>query len=148
MLKENALIGGEESGGYGFRGHVPERDALLAGLYFLDLMTRTGRTPSQLLDYLFSRVGPHYYNRIDIDFDEKQRKEITGRIENSSPGSLKRTKVARKDTLDGFRFTLTDNSWLLIRFSGTEPLLRIYAESNSPARADRLLELGRNLAGV
>ncbi len=148
MLKENALIGGEESGGYGFRGHIPERDSLLAGLYFLDLMARTGKTPSQLLDYLFSKVGPHYYNRLDIEFDREQRERITGRLRDSSPEAFDGVKVATKDTLDGFRFTLTDNSWLLIRFSGTEPLLRIYAESNSLARADRLLELGKNLAGV
>ena len=148
MLAENALIGGEESGGYGFRGHVPERDALLAGLYFIDLMTRTGKTPSQLLDYLYSKVGPHYYNRLDIEFPEEQQDIITRRVTDSSPGILDGVKVAKKDTTDGFRFTLADTSWLLTRFSGTEPLLRIYAESDSPARVKRLLELGKEIAGV
>ncbi len=147
MLAQNALVGGEESGGYGFRGHVPERDAILAGLYFLDLMTSTGKTPSQLLDYLFSKVGPHYYNRLDIEFPEQQRDIITSHVRDSSPEKLDGVKVAKKDTLDGFRFTLSDTSWLLIRFSGTEPLLRIYAESDSPARVDRLLELGKELTG-
>src|SRR4030042_1104600 len=66
MIEKNALMGGEESGGYGFRGHVPERDGILAGLYFLDLIIKTGKTPSQLLDHLFSKVGPHYYDRIDV----------------------------------------------------------------------------------
>jgi alpha-D-glucose phosphate-specific phosphoglucomutase len=148
MLAESALIGGEESGGYGFRGHIPERDGILAGLYFLDLMVKTGKSPSQLLEYLYSKVGAHYYNRLDIDFHEKQRQKITSRINNSSPQTLGGVKVAKKDTLDGFRFTLTDNSWLLIRFSGTEPLLRIYAESGTPAGVERLLELGREMAGV
>ncbi len=148
MASEGALIGGEESGGYGFRGHVPERDALVSGLYFLDLMAKTGMTPSQLLEYLYSKVGPHYYDRTDIEFPEPERRQMAGRLKESSPASLDGAKVAKKDTFDGFRFTLDDSSWLLIRFSGTEPLLRIYAESDSPARVSRLLELGKKLAGA
>ena len=148
MLAQNALVGGEESGGYGFRGHVPERDAILTGLYFLDLMTKTGKTPSQLLDYLFSKVGPHYYSRSDIEFPKEQREIITKNVIDSSPEMLDGVKMVNKDTLDGFRFTLADTSWLLIRFSGTEPLFRIYAESDSQARVERLLELGRKITGV
>jgi alpha-D-glucose phosphate-specific phosphoglucomutase len=148
MLAEKAFVGGEESGGYGFRGHVPERDAILSGLYFLDLMTKTGKTPSQLLDYLYSKVGPHHYSRVDIEFPEPERDRITSRLKDSSPEILDGVQVIKKDTIDGFRFTLADASWLLIRFSGTEPLLRIYAESDSQARAERLLELGREIAGV
>jgi alpha-D-glucose phosphate-specific phosphoglucomutase len=148
MLAEKALIGGEESGGYGFRDHVPERDALLAGLYFIDFMAKTSKRPSQLLQYLLDKVGPHYYDRLDIDFLEEQRQTIVKGISGSSPQALDGTKVAEKDTFDGFRFKLEDGSWLLIRFSGTEPLLRIYAESNSHARVGRLLQLGREMAGV
>jgi len=148
MLAENALIGGEESGGYGFRGHVPERDGILAGLYFLDLMIKTGKTPSQLLDYLYSKVGPHYYQRVDVEFPEDERQAITSRLEHNPPKSLDGVEVARFDTTDGFRFILADTTWLLIRFSGTEPLLRIYAESDSLRRVERLLELGKELAGV
>jgi len=148
MLKEDALIGGEESGGYGFRGHVPERDALLAGLYFLDFMAKSGKTPSQLLDYLYSKVGQNHYDRIDIEFPEEQRQAIIKRVGNNSPQALDGSKVVKKDGFDGFRFTLEDTSWLLIRFSGTEPLLRIYAESNSPQRVETLLQLGREMAGV
>ena len=148
MLAENALIGGEESGGYGFRGHVPERDGILAGLYFLDLMTKTGKTPSQLLDYLYSKVGPHYYQRIDIKFPESKRQVITERIKHNPPEYIDGVKVVKLDTTDGFHFILADTTWLLIRFSGTEPVLRIYAESNTMARVERLLELGKKLAGV
>jgi alpha-D-glucose phosphate-specific phosphoglucomutase len=148
MITTNALVGGEESGGYGFRGHVLERDGILAGLYFLDLMLKTGKTPSQLLDYLYSKVGPHHYQRQDFTFPEDQCQAITNRISDNLPRSLDGIKVVKSDTTDGFRFILADNSWLLIRFSGTEPLLRIYAESDSPARVERLLELGRQLAGV
>jgi alpha-D-glucose phosphate-specific phosphoglucomutase len=148
MQAKNALIGGEESGGYGFRGHVLERDGILAGLYFLDFILKTGKTPSQLLDYLYSKVGPHHYHREDFTFPEDKRPTIIKHVTDNSPQSLDGVKVAKLDTTDGFRFILVDTSWLLIRFSGTEPLLRIYAESDSPARVKRLLELGKKLAGV
>jgi phosphomannomutase len=142
------MLGGEESGGYGFRGHVPERDSLPAGLYFLDFMLSTGKTPSQLLDYLYSRVGPHYYDRIDVDFGDKPREGIIERVRKANPKTLAGAKVARIDNPDGFRFTLADNSWLLIRFSGTEPVLRIYSEAGSPERVQKILQAGREIAGL
>jgi alpha-D-glucose phosphate-specific phosphoglucomutase len=148
MLEKNALIGGEESGGYGFRGHVPERDAILAGLYFLDFMVQTGKTPSQLLEYLFSKVGPHYYNRRDFHFPESQRQAIIDRVQHSKPAAIDGSKVAKMDTADGFRFTLEDNSWLLIRFSGTEPLLRIYVETHNKERVQKILDIGQKMAGI
>ncbi|MFH1381406.1 MAG: phosphoglucomutase/phosphomannomutase family protein [Chloroflexota bacterium] len=148
MLKENALAGGEESGGYGFRGHVLERDGILANLYFLDFMVRTGKTPSQLLDYLYSKVGTHHFNRRDITFNEADRPAVTERVNHHAPQQIEGVKVARIDTTDGFRFMLDDGSWLLIRFSGTEPVLRIYAEAGTPERVEKLLAEGRKLAGV
>jgi phosphomannomutase len=148
MLREKALIGGEESGGYGFRGHVLERDGILANLYFLDFMVKAGKNPSELLNYLYSKVGPHHYRRVDIEFPEAERQAIMNRIKNNPPGSIDNVPVAKVDTTEGFRFILVDNTWLLIRFSGTEPLLRIYAETDSPARAEKLLGLGKELAGV
>jgi len=148
MVRENALVGGEESGGYGFQGHVLERDGILAGLYFLDLMVRTGKTPSELIDHLYDKVGPHYYQRRDVEFPEEKRQLITKRLWESHPEQIDGVKVKKFDTTDGFRFILADTTWLLIRFSGTEPLLRIYAESDSPTRVERLLKLGKELAGV
>ncbi|MFC2065777.1 phosphoglucomutase/phosphomannomutase family protein [Chloroflexota bacterium] len=148
MLSENALIGGEESGGYGFRGHVAERDGILANLYFLDLVVKTGKTPSELIDYLYSKVGPHYYKRVDVEFPAGERQSIIKRIQQHPPKSIDGVKVSKSDTTDGFRFILADNTWLLIRFSGTEPLLRIYTETDSPDRAERLLGLGKELAGI
>ena len=148
MVAQNALIGGEESGGYGFRGHIPERDAVPAGLYFLDFMIKTGKTPSQLLAYLYSKVGEHYYDRIDLHFPDGQKQTINDRVRDHAPKSIENVKVTKLDTQDGFRFILADNSWLLIRFSGTEPILRIYAETNTTERVKRLLQFGRKLAGV
>jgi alpha-D-glucose phosphate-specific phosphoglucomutase len=148
MAKENALIGGEESGGYGFRGHVVERDGILASLYFLDFMARTGKKPSQLLDYLYSKVGPHHFDRLDVVFPEEERQTIIDRVKASRPAEIGGSKVARVDTFDGFRFVLADTGWLLVRFSGTEPLLRIYAEASSPERVRDMLATGQRLAGV
>ncbi len=148
MLEENTLIGGEESGGYGLRRHIPERDGILAGLYFLDLLVSLGRKPSQLLDYLYSKVGPHYYDRVDLGFPAEEREAIIDRITGSKPNELGGIKVNQSDTMDGFRFKLADKSWLLIRFSGTEPIIRIYAESDSLDKVAKLLKAGRELAGI
>ena len=147
MMEKNAIIGGEESGGYGFRGHVPERDAILAGLYFLDFMVKTGKTPSQLLDYLYSKVGPHYYDRRDFHISAARRQTILHRLSSSSPDTIAGSKVTKVDTTDGFRFFFGDASWLLIRFSGTEPLVRIYSEAESLGRARELLDEGKKLIG-
>jgi phosphomannomutase len=147
MVSQNAVMGGEESGGYGFRGHVPERDGILAGLYFLDFMVRTGKTPSELLKHLYDLVGPHHYQRFDLTFPAEAREAILKRVGAAQPDTLDGTAVSNYDTRDGFYYTLADGSWLLIRFSGTEPVLRIYAEAENQARVTRLLELGRGITG-
>jgi len=148
MIRENAIIGGEESGGYGFRGHIPERDGILAGLYFLDFMAKTGKTPSQLLDYLYSKVGPHYYDRIDCHLTKGKRQAIVERLTSGYIDTITGISVIRLDTTDGFKFFLADESWLLIRFSGTEPLVRLYAEADSLEKVRKLLDEGRRLIGV
>ncbi|XUX00649.1 MAG: phosphoglucomutase/phosphomannomutase family protein [Dehalogenimonas sp.] len=147
MERETAILGGEESGGYGFRNHVLERDAIIAGLYFLDFMAKTGKKPSELLKWLYSKVGEHHYRRIDVEFDATDRDAILNRLKQANPATLEGQDVKR-DILDGWRFTLSDGSWLLFRASGTEPLLRIYAEAASPQIVDRLLETGKKIAGV
>ncbi len=148
MMAQNALIGGEESSGFGFRGHIPERDGILAGLYFLDLMNKMGKSPSQLIEYLYSKVGPHYYHRVDLEFPPADREKIIGRIAGKTPSEIAGTKVVKVNTVDGFHLSLADGSWLLMRFSGTEPILRIYAEAASLDRAKSLIAEGRNLLGV
>ncbi len=147
MEQENAILGGEESGGYGFRDHVLERDAIIAGLYFLDFMAKTGKKPSELLKWLYGKVGDHYYRRIDVAFNESLRLAVIARLEQAFPAAIDGQPVKR-DTLDGWRFTLTSGAWLLFRASGTEPLLRIYAEAETPERVNRLLHIGREMAGV
>ncbi len=148
MEQHNAIIGGEESGGYGFRGHIPERDGILAGLYFLDFMAETGKTASQLLEHLYGKVGPHYYERIDSHVRKDKRKEITDKLASNPPETLAGAQITWLDTTDGFRFFLADESWLLIRFSGTEPLVRLYAEAETLEKVRNLLDEGRRLIGV
>ena len=148
MIAENALIGGEESGGFGFRGHIPERDGILSALYLLDLMVKMNRKPSEIMKYLYDKVGPHYYERTDIHFPSEKREAIVQRLGQLTPKQIDNIAVSKIDTIDGFRYRLDDGSWLLIRLSGTEPLLRIYAESDSIEHVKRLLKEGKALAGI
>ncbi len=148
MIETDAMIGGEESGGYAFRGHVPERDGIVAALFFLDLMRSTGKTPSQLVRTLFDLVGPHYYDRLDTGYPLARREEISKRMLANPPKTIDGGRVARVQTDDGFKYHLDDGSWLLIRFSGTEPIMRIYTETTDLRRVPRILEAGRKLVGV
>lgn len=147
MLETNAMIGGEESGGYAFRGHVPERDGILAGLYFLDMMVRLGKKPSELLELLFSKVGAHYYDRVDSRFsgDRKAREK---RILEAKPQTIGGLAVTGLTTHDGYQFGLEDGGWLLVRFSGTEPILRVYCETTQPDRVQAILQDGLRIAGI
>ena len=148
MMSEDALLAGEESGGYAFRGNVPERDGILSGLMLLDMMVKTDMGVADLLAELEDKVGPHHYDRLDLHFDESQRAAILTRLQRGAPASLGGKRVERVDTIDGFRYLLSGGYWTLVRFSGTEPLLRIYAEAESPAAVRLLLDEARALAGV
>ena len=148
MMREDALIAGEESGGFAFRGHLPERDGVLSGLMLLEMMVKTGRSVSELLDDLYEKVGPHHYDRIDLPFDPAKRADVERRIGADPPVALAGRKVEQVDTRDGVRFVLKGGGWALIRFSGTEPLLRLYAEAESPKAVQALLSAARELAGA
>lgn len=147
MLETDAMIGGEESGGYAFRGNVPERDGILGGLYILDMMVRLNKKPTELLRLLFDKVGEHFYDRIDTLFsgDRKAREKI---ILAADPKTLGGLAVTGLDTTDGYKFNLEDGGWLLIRFSGTEPKLRVYCETTHGDRVQAILEDGLKVAGI
>jgi len=148
MMETDALIAGEESGGYAFRGHIPERDGVLSGLLLLDYMVRTGKKLSELLADLYSEVGPHEYDRVDITVRAEEKPAIRDRVAGAEPSEIAGFTVESRDTLDGYRFRLEGGWWLLMRFSGTEPLLRIYAEMPSQAHVEAALQVGQELAGV
>ena len=147
MIETNALIGGEESGGYAFRDNVPERDGILAGLFFLDMMVRTNKTPSQLLNELFTVVGEHFYDRIDTPFSgDRTQKEKN--ILNANPQKIGNLSVLHLDSTDGYKFSLEDGGWLLIRFSGTEPIIRVYCETTHADKVQNILQDGLKIAGI
>ena len=147
MDELNALMAGEESGGFAFRGHVPERDGILSGLFVLEYMAKSGKTVSQLLANLFEKVGPHYYHRRDIEFASSERDRINQRVNDPGLDRLGHYSVTSSDSIDGRRLHFEDG-WLAVRFSGTEPLLRIYAEASSPERVDGLLDAAAEYLGV
>jgi phosphomannomutase len=147
MMEEDAMIGGEESGGYAFRGHVPERDGILANLFFLDFMCKTGLKPSALLGQLFAKVGPHFYDRIDVVIDAAQRELMLKRLRKNVPKEIAGQRVERANLSDGFKYYVEGGNWLLIRFSGTEPLVRIYAEASSTERVASMLADGKKIIG-
>ena len=147
MMAEDALIGGEESGGYGFRGHLPERDGILAGLYLLDYVAATGKPPTQLLDEVFAITGAHYYERLDFDLEPGTNARVKAALDAMAPAEIAGRPVVSSDRVDGWRFFVKEG-WLLFRLSGTEPLLRIYTEVTDPALVKPILEAGKALAGV
>ena len=149
MMETDAILGGEESGGYAFKGNVPERDGILGNLLFLDFMVKTGQKPSQLLDRLFAKVGPHYYDRIDTQFPTELRDTVRQRVAAARPGiELGGLKVIGIQTTDGFKFNFEAGGWVLVRFSGTEPIIRVYCEVLRPEQVQPVLEAGLKLAGL
>jgi phosphomannomutase len=150
MMQHDGLIGGEESGGYAFRGHVPERDGILANLYLLDLMRRTGKKPTQLVEMLFGLVGgPHYYDRIDTRLrDDGMKQQARARLDATQPETIGGLRVTGKNATDGYKFDMEDGGWLLVRFSGTEPLIRVYTETTYGDRVQDILRDGMRLAGL
>jgi phosphomannomutase len=148
MMETGAIAAGEESGGYAFAGHIPERDGCFSGLMFLDLIARSGKTPSQLVEELYAKVGRHYYDRIDVHLDPSTRDAAIARAASAAPAELAGVAVVSRDHLDGYRFELGDKGWVLLRPSGTEPLLRIYTETTDKALVQPLLQAGKALAGV
>ena len=152
MMEKDALLGGEESGGFAFRGHIPERDGILAGLMIADMIVEYQQPLSKILDHLFELVGPHAYNRHDIRFDRdgyEERKEQTYRtMKDDPPRELAGHAVVRTRDDDGFKFYLDDGSWALMRMSGTEPLMRVYSEAPTPERVEELLAALEHHVGV
>jgi phosphomannomutase len=149
MVETDAMIGGEESGGYAFKGHVPERDGILAGLMFLDLMSRTGKKPTELLRDIYKLVGEHHYGRVDVHYPQQERAAILQRVREAQPERIAGFPVAHINTMDGWKYMLGNGGgWLLFRFSGTEPVIRVYTETSGEEDVERILQAGLQLAGV
>lgn len=143
MLKEDILLGGEESGGMGIKGYTPERDGILAGLMLLELIAYEKKSLAQILDSLMQEHGFFYYDRSDLHTEKA--KDIVAKLQASTPDKFASKKVEKVETLDGVKLMLEGNSWILFRASGTEPLLRIYVESTSEEAVKQILGAGEEL---
>ncbi|HZF01122.1 MAG TPA: phosphoglucomutase/phosphomannomutase family protein [Methylomirabilota bacterium] len=145
MLKGGVLLGAEESGGIGFPNHIPERDGIAAGLMLLELLATEKISVNKIMAKLEKQFGPHRYGRIDTHFPLEKRGALMEFLAKNPPDKLLRSPLAGMKTLDGVKFIAEDSSWLMLRGSGTEPILRIYAETKSDAGAQKLLQLGVTL---
>lgn len=145
MMKGDVLLGFEESGGIGFPGHIPERDGIAAGLLLLELLATEKTSINKILAKLEKQFGPHRYARIDTHFPLEKRAALMEFCKTNSPSHLIKSPVAEVKSFDGVKFIAQDGTWLMLRGSGTEPILRIYAEGKSDADAEKLLKLGVSL---
>ena len=147
MLKEQVLIGGEESGGISFLGHIPEGDGIIMGLLLTEIVAESGTTLSELVSNLLAEVGPAVYARRDQRLNRPVAKDkMVEYLINNAPKEIGGVKVDEVSTKDGVKYILNDNSWLLIRPSGTEPVLRVYAEGRSDEMLQALLAYGESVA--
>ena len=147
MMSEDVLIGGEESGGISFKGHIPEGDGPIMGLLLVEMVAASGKTLHQLVEELLQDVGPAYYERTDLRLSRPVAKaEMTEFLTRRAPAAIGSEKVSEISQRDGIKYIMSDDSWLLIRPSGTEPVLRVYAEGRSQDMVKALLEYGEHVA--
>jgi phosphomannomutase len=147
MLHEDILIGGEESGGISFRGHIPEGDGILMGLLLVEIVAESGVTLHELVENLLREVGPAFYRRNDLRLSRPiAKQDMSEMLTQNAPDTIGGERVMEVLTRDGVKYIMSDDSWLLIRPSGTEPVLRVYAEGRSPDMVDALLGYGEQVA--
>jgi phosphomannomutase len=146
MLKKDVLLGLEESGGIAFKGHLPERDGLLSALYLMEALVTMGKTVSQAVEFFQDKFGPFHYDRLDLEnVPSERQKAILVKVQARVPGKIAGHRVVGIQTLDGVKLKL-ENGWVLLRPSGTEPLLRLYAEAQSIPEVKALLQAAKKLA--
>ena len=146
MLYNDVLIGGEESGGISIKGHIPEGDGVMMGLIVAEMVARYGKSPEKLLADVMAEIGRFDYARNDFQVRPFEKSALVSKLIDLAPDRLGGIPLASINTRDGVKYLMTDDSWLLIRPSGTEPVLRVYAEAHSPETVQTLLGEGRSLA--
>jgi len=142
VLKGGVLLGFEESGGIAFPGHIPERDGILSGLMLLEMLATEKVSINKLLARLEKQFGSYHYDRIDAHFPLEKRAALMEYCKSNPPAKLLGSPVKEVKSFDGVKFIAADESWLMLRGSGTEPILRIYAEAKTPEAVQKLLKLG------
>jgi phosphomannomutase len=139
MVQEDVLVGGEESGGIAIKGHIPERDGIWMGLVIWEFMAKSGKSLKELIEEVYEITGPFAFERVDLHLDEKVKNEIVANCKAGKYNSFGKYKVLRMDDLDGWKYFITEDSWVMIRASGTEPVLRTYAEAATSEEAFAIL---------
>ena len=145
LMKPGALFGAEESGSVGFANHIPERDGLAAGLFLLEMLATEKISVNKIYARLEKEFGPHRYARFDAHYPLEKRAALMEFLKTNPPKKLLRSPLVKVDSRDGVKFVAEDSTWLMLRGSGTEPVLRIYAEAKSDADVQKLLKLGISL---
>lgn len=148
MLNDDILIGAEESGGIGVKGHIPERDGILNSLLFLEAIITAGKPPTEMLRELHQEFGEFHFGRTDLHVEMNIGQQLLETLKQSPPSSFAGLKVVGAETTDGTKLLFADDSWILFRQSGTEPMLRIYAEATDVPKMQALLKAGEELAAV
>ena len=143
MVSENVLLGGEESGGIATAGHIPERDGIWIGLILFEFLAKSGKTLEDLIKEVYEVVGSFFFERIDLHISNDIKNNIVENCKKGHYTSFGKYEVKRVETIDGFKYFFDDNTWLMIRASGTEPVLRTYAESSSKEKCFDILEDAR-----
>lgn len=146
MLREDVLLGGEESGGIGVKGHIPERDGIFNSLLFLEAIIASGQTPSEMVKAMHREFGEFYYGRRDLHLEVARGMNLVAHLSSAPPAEMSGFEVTGVEKMDGTKLLFADESWLLFRQSGTEPVLRIYAEATSVEKMHALLDGGCNYA--
>jgi phosphomannomutase len=146
MRSRDILIGGEEAGGIGFKDYIPERDGILSGLLILEMMAHRGKSLENILRGIEEEYGSYHYRKIGIRYPDRLKKKLVRALKAKPPEKILGKRVTDIKTYDGIKFILEDESWLLLRLSGTEPILRIYSEASSDKKALKMLEVGKKIA--
>lgn len=140
MAKEDVVVGGEESGGLAVKGHIPERDGIWIGLMILEFMAKTGKSIKELIQEVYDLVGSFSYDRDDLHIKEEQKQAIIQNCKDNKYTAFGDYKIEEVETIDGFKFNLGEGTWVMIRPSGTEPVLRVYAQAPTPADVRKVLD--------
>ncbi len=140
MVKEDVLVGGEESGGIAIKGHIPERDGIWMGLTIWEFMAKTGKSLKELIQEVYAITGPFWFERNDMHIEESTKQKVLENCKKGAYTAFGKYTVTRVDDLDGYKYFFDENTWLMIRASGTEPVLRLYAEGNTKEIAFDILD--------
>ncbi|MFH1478381.1 MAG: phosphoglucomutase/phosphomannomutase family protein [Candidatus Omnitrophota bacterium] len=146
MLEEDVLMGGEESGGIGVKGYIPERDGILLGILLIEMMAHRKKKLLDIIEDVEKEYGKFCYDRIDMEYSDDKKKKLMKVLKESPPKEMLGKTVKEVKSYDGYKFILEDDSWLVLRLSGTEPILRIYAEASSDELVASYLEFGKKFA--